>query len=161
MKKKLILLSIASFVVGCSSSKSDYHYLAMEDDPQLEFSTDFGDETSLPVDFSLNIDNPEANYCSDFNDIGYYYPESSIFVLAKANLELSAKIPANKPVAIESHYNVGNQASCYAETKQFIAEKGKTYKVNFKLENKYCDLEIIDKETSQPVRVKIKNKCTK
>lgn len=161
MKRKLILSSIALFIVGCSTSTSEYHYIADANDPNLELSADFSGDTIPPVHFSLNIDNPEGNKCNDFNKVGYYYPESSIFIFAKVNPELNAKVPANKFVSIESHYNVGNDVYCYAQTKQFMAEKGKNYMVNFKVENGYCNLDILDKETLQPVKVKVKDECIK
>lgn len=161
MKSKLIFLSILFLISGCSVSTSDYKYIGKENDPNLEFSADFGGGTIPPVHFSLNIDNPEDNKCNDFNEIGYYYPESSIFILAKINPELSAKVPANKFVSIASNYDVANSEYCYAETKQFMAEEGKNYKINFKMEGGYCNLEILDKKTSQPVKVKVKDKCSK
>lgn len=159
MINKLTSILILMLLVGCSTSKSEYIYTAKNNDPHLEFSSDFGNKTKPPVHFSLNIIDPDSNKCEDFKEIGYYYPESSIFIFAEANPELSAKVPANKYVSIESHYNIGNAEYCYAETLQFLAEEAKNYNVIFKIKNDICNLEIIDNENLKPVRVKPKRKC--
>lgn len=162
MKRCITLFTSILFIVGCSSSsKSEYHYEANANDPTLEFTADFNGKKIPPIHFKLNVDNTDNNKCSDFHEIGYYYPESSIFILAKANPELNAKVPANKPVAIRGHYNVAGESSCYAKIKEFTPEAGKTYVVNYKLNRRKCNIEIVDKQTSQPVKYKLKKQCSK
>lgn len=163
MKRHLILPAMVLLVAGCSStSTSNYHYAANASDPVLEFTADFGSRTIPPIHFAVNVDQPESTKCDDFDEVGYYYPESSVFIFADANKELSAKVPANKFVTVKGHYNLSGEGSCYASLKQFTAEEGKTYLVNYTLKNKMCELVITDKQTSEPVKVKVKAKsCTR
>lgn len=163
MKHKLFILLITFLIVGCSTGsfkKTKYRYLANSDDPQLEFTSDFVKAYYQPVYFSLNIVTPEQNRCSDFNTVGYYYPIKTFFHYPRMVTNLNAGVPANKLVSIESHYDMGN-LYCYAPIKQFTAEKGKNYQINFKVENGYCELHVIDKQTSQPVKAQVKKACTK
>lgn len=146
----------------CStSSKSEYHYEANANDPTLEFMADFNGNKIPPIYFKLNIDNNDNNKCSDFHKIGYYFPKSIIFIIAKANPELNARVPANKPIAIEGYYDVPDTSAYYAPIKEFTPEAEKTYVVNYKLNQQKCNIEIIDKQTSQPVKYKLKEQCRK
>lgn len=162
MKNYLLILPLIALTVGCSASKSNYAYSPKDSDAKVEFTADFNGDTIPPVHYFLNINNPESIKCSDFAEVGYYYPETSIFIFASTNKELNAAVPGNQPINIRGHYNVGGSASCYAPIQQFVAKAGGEYLVKFNQNNKMCHIEVIDKKTQTSVPLKVLgNYCSK
>ena len=143
LEMKTAFSSIASLLlVACTTPLPTYTYTtSSNDDPQIEFKSDF----VLHTKFGINVADTVANRCADYQSVGYILKKDSIFIYDKPNAEIKIHTPRDNPVIVVSthHFDGGDyRSSCGPLRRKFIARAGISYTVNLAKLGSVCRLNV-------------------